>query len=189
MDSHLGRGKPQRRQQIFTGQQVDDMVGGGHLARNVHGDVIAARNIPQEDGGTLGFLEGRAADPYSRQHTQAGLPYEARDWYGSATHYTESELPINDFMGMGFHGSTEIYSASELEKVDRAAGTNYQPLKPGAYQLPDGNILLVGKQKGQKAVVTPQQFAALQQQALGITQRQQQRPGLVNRILGITQRR
>lgn len=190
MDSHLGGNRRRNQRQVFTAEEIDARVGGGHLARNVHGDVIEARRVRQDDGGSRGFLDGRAADPYSKQHTVAGLPREAQDWYGSATHYTDSELPINDFMGMGFHGSTEIYSVADLEQRDKAAGTNYQPLKPGAYQLADGNILLVGREEGQKAVVTPAQFQALQQRALGITQqRQQQRPGLMNRVLNITQQR
>ena len=190
MDSHLGSGKRKLRRRIFTADEIDARVGGGQLARNVHGAVIDANHIRQSDGGSLGMFEGRARDPYSQQPTTSGLPFEAKDWLGSATHYTESELPVNDFMGMGFHGSTEIYSASELEKVDQTSGTNYQPLKPGAYQLPDGNILLIGHKEGQKAVVTQQQFVALQQKARGITdQRRRQRPGLMNRVLGITQQR
>lgn len=190
MDSHLGKRKKQPRRQVFTADEIDSRVGGGRLARNVHGAVVEANRIRREDGGSLGMFDGKANDPYSQQPTVAGLPYEAKDWYGSATHYTDSELPVNDFMGMGFHGSTEIVSASELERIDQAAGTNYQPMPPGAYQLTGGNILLVGRKEGQKAVITQQQFLGLQQKALGITQQhQQRRPGLMNRVLGLTQQR
>lgn len=198
MKSHLEDGSGGRRppnRTVFTGDQVDQMAGGGQgaIARTVHGDVVEARDIYDHVGGSLGNLEGAPTDARARMYTEAGLPYEARDWRGSATIYTNRELPYNDFQGMGFHGSEQIVTARDLDAMDAQFGTGHrtEPEKPGAYLLQDGNVLLIAND-GRKAVITQAQYQQLQaqhQQQQRIAQQQSGTGnGLVGRLLSAAKR-
>lgn len=100
-------------------------------------------------------------------------------------HNADPNLPVNDMHGSKFVGTTKIVSAAELDAMDRQHGTSVQPLRPGVYQLQDGNILLVFED-GRREVVTPQEYrsrVATQQHQAQAPQPQQPQ-GLVGRLLG-----
>lgn len=177
MRSHLGdssTGPDGHR--ILTSAEVDQRAGQG-VARDPHGRVVQASQIPRHRHGSqpVELLE----DPRRARGEAVGLPHEARNWRGSATHVSQSELPHNDHAGKGFAGTGVVVSAAELDAHEQTQGTSQQPLRPGAYTLPNGNILLVSDQ-GNQQVVTHQQY----QQLLQEYQAQQQRQSLAGRVLG-----
>lgn len=183
MESHLGPSEGGGN--IVHGSQADAQHAGGDasLGRTPHGSVVHSSQVAQHVGGSRGNLEGAPAAPNQRMHTEVGLPQEAANWKGSDTHYDSQELPHNDWLGSGFAGSTTVVSAAELDAADKAHGTSVKPLKPGAYQLKDGNILLVYPD-GRRGVVTPQQYQQMMAEAAQAQQQApQQRPGLVSRMV------
>lgn len=183
MESHLGPSEGGGN--ITNGAQADAQHAGGDasLGRTPHGSVVHASQVAQHVGGSRGNLEGAPAAPNQRMHTEVGLPAEAANWKGSGTHYGSQELPPNDWLGSGFAGSTAVVSAAELDEADAAHGTSVKPLKPGAYQLRDGNILLVYPD-GQRGVVSPQQYQQMMAQAQQQQAQAPQQPaGLVSRMV------
>jgi hypothetical protein len=193
--SHLDTagGQPKRQRQVFTGDEVDRQRGGGRtFAQTVHGRVVDRDSIRREDHNAYGghvVSSDMPRDARERYYNTRYLPNEARHWVGSDCIFSDRELPANDFAGMGFMGSEAIVSAKDLDDVDKMYGTSVQPLKPGAYMLQDGNVLIVG-QEGQRAVISPAQYQQLQQQQRRITQgsaggqpQTGARSGLIARVL------
>ena len=182
MQSHLG--PSDEGSNIYDARTADRENGAeaAGLERTPHGRVVRSSQVAQHVGGSRGNLEGAPAMPNQRMVTEVGLPAEAAHWRGSDAHFSEQELPHNDWLGSGFSGSAVQVSAAQLDDMDKSHGTSVKPLQPGAYRNPDGSILLVYPD-GKRAVVSEQQYQ--QMLAQGRQQRQQAPAsgGLLGRVV------
>lgn len=170
-----------------------------HLGDDKDGNIYEInRNTPEFRDGipvqgappVRGDLEHTYADPRDlppNRPGHVGQPVAASSDIayaeGSNTQMVNGDprLPPNEMHGKKWAGSGKVVSASELDAMDRRHGTSVQPLAPGAYQLQDGNVLLVFED-GRREAIPPHEY----QRRVSVTQQQQapQQQGLVGRLLG-----
>jgi hypothetical protein len=169
---------------VYSAEEIDAMIASGQYA---------SRDVPTHTGGSRGYIEGAPREPSARMVNQVGLKSE--EWRGSSAIYQDHEMPP-----AGYGGSNTVVSLADVDRMERAhgifaRGKGSQQVSPGAYQMDDGNILVVATD-GSKMVLSPVEYANMARQIAH--QRTQQLPqeqrksgmeSLTNRLLEAARRR
>lgn len=191
MESHLGgsaaHGGPDAvpASNVQQAQLIDQGLGD-----RPHGTVVDPHQLHRRDGVDPVFMHGGPRDARAPMCSEVFASADIREAQGSNTQIPNSDLPQNDPFGQGQVGTGQIYSASELEQVDQMHGTHedLKPLQPGAYQLSNGNVLIV-EPGGNRVVVSPQQWEVLRQRLIARQNQDHGRPaGLLGAVARVISR-